>query len=164
MQAKGQRKKAWSSKPRNAGLRRSVSRRPPSTSNLHMHHENHQTLKLRELRINTEITWNFWIYANYALLTMQSVSSANGPEPFHCPLRALHAKIKKVAVQRGRAASNVEFRCLVWRHRVHSLSTFRHRVCTVDAPQIADHLMKLPVIMVVQGAFRSWLRNLSQNA
>ena len=95
---------------------------------------------------------------------MQSVSSANGPEPFHCPLRALHAKIKKVAVQRGRAASNVEFRCLVWRHRVHSLSTFRHRVCTVDAPQIADHLMKLPVIMVVQDAFRSWLRNLSQNA
>ena len=76
----------------------------------------------------------------------------------------IHEQIEKVAVYRGRTASNAKFRYLVWRHGIHCLSTFDHLVRTVQAQHIANHLMKMPVIMVVQGALVSFLRNSCQNA
>ena len=108
---------------------------------------------------------------------MQSVPSAQRPEPFRCPRTVLcpggvqgnshymvHEQKEKVAVHRGGAAGNVKFRHLFCRHRVSCLFIVGNLVGTVLAPQPANHLMKAPVIMAEQGALRSCLRNGCQNA
>jgi len=77
----------------------------------------------------------------------------------------VHEQIEKMAVHRGRAASNVKFRRFVRRHGVHRLFTLRHNVRSIQASQPADHLMIVPVVMVEEGSLWSWrLRNSCQNA
>jgi hypothetical protein len=115
--------------------------------------------EIQKLLKSSEITQKEHIQA---LLTMQSVPPANRPEPFHCPRQFLcpggvsnhivHEQKEKMAVERGCAASNVELRSRVCRHGVHCLFTFWHLVQTIYTQHKANHLMKLPVIVVEQGA------------
>ena len=89
MLAKGQRKKAWSTKPRNAGLRRGTSRCVPSSSNLYKERESHQPTQSKN---NSKLS-NFPYYAeiielrktNISSPTLRSVPSVRRPEPFCCP-------------------------------------------------------------------------------
>ena len=92
MEAKGQRKNAWSTKPKNAGLKRGTSRFRPSTSNLKCITKitkRQNVSNYAEIQKLLKSSENMQKEHIQALLTMQSVPPANRPEPFHCPPQVL---------------------------------------------------------------------------